>query len=852
MKLDTHTMIVMIAVSCFLNMLLLLVQYLINRHFKGVSYWLVGFFILGISQIFASQRESLGVMGAVFLSDILLVVGFVILAIGLQIFLKQKPTPFIHGLLIGVILIAAFSYLYHKNEILEQAILLLVLGCLMLTLAKDMIVSHRQQKNFTALFLAILHIVYGCLFFLQSGLDFFTYQQPVESPASLLPWLYFMSFITANIATFCYVMLINNQLVTQRQHALDALQISETKYRHDFLLLQAILESPQDIIVFSVNKAYCYTAFTSFHEKLVKEFWGTSISVGSSVLEAIGSTSTRENTRKNLDRAFGGEVFVEEEMYNTTLNNYWFENWYSPIRNTQGIIEGVAVFVVDVSKRKSIEKEIVAAKNHFETLFKVSPDAAMITSFPDGNIIDVNDAFVNKTKFDKSEVIGKKTVEIGIWQNAKDRQTFIQNLIEKGVTINMEAGYQTKDGKGGIGIVSAKLYEVNGQKRVISITHDISARKKAEQEKEFEKKDKEALINSTSDMMWSVRKDYTFIAGNQSFLERLQLVTGKQAEPGMYLLDEQYFSKEIIAEWKQWYDTALAGHAVHTETQWKNPNGEITDWAELKMKAIEVNGEITGVACFWKIITESKQQAILLQQLNEQLKKRAEELALSNAELEQFAYIASHDLQEPLRMVSSFLALLEKRYSDNIDDKAKQYIHFAVDGADRMRQIIVDLLEYSRTGKTTQPIEKIDTNNLLEELTQINKEAIEEKKATVQWQDMPLLSGERLSLQQIFQNLITNALKYSKAGVPPVIQVQATEQAEHWQFAVKDNGIGIDPAFFKKIFIVFQRLHGRDDFSGNGIGLSICKKLIEQRGGRIWLSSTPGEGSTFYFTIKKL
>ncbi|MBC7935932.1 MAG: PAS domain S-box protein [Rhizobacter sp.] len=234
-----------------------------------------------------------------------------------------------------------------------------------------------------------------------------------------------------------------------------------------------------------------------------------------------------------------------------------------------------------------------------------------------------------------------------------------------------------------------------------------------------------------------------------------------------------------------------------------------------------------------------------------QLQKHAKELALSNEELEQFAYVASHDLQEPLRMVTSFLTLLEKKYGSLLDDKGKRYIDFAVDGAKRMRQIILDLLEYSRAGRTIESAVSIDVNELVQEIQILFRKRIEEKMATIVCDDLPMLHGYISPLRQVFQNLISNALKYSRNGVLPKIKITVTEQDNHWEFAVTDNGMGIAAEYFDKIFIIFQRLHSKDAFSGTGLGLAITKKIIESQGGKIWLSSEEGKGSTFYFTLSK-
>lgn len=246
-----------------------------------------------------------------------------------------------------------------------------------------------------------------------------------------------------------------------------------------------------------------------------------------------------------------------------------------------------------------------------------------------------------------------------------------------------------------------------------------------------------------------------------------------------------------------------------------------------------------------------EEQKSLQEKLNNELKRTMDTLKEKNQDLEQFAYIASHDLQEPLRMVTSFLTQLEKKYKEQLDDKAKQYIHFAVDGAVRMRRIILDLLEYSRVGRNEYELELVDMNELVEEVVQLNQTLIKEKQAIIKWENLPTINVAKTPFQQVLQNLISNALKYQKEKENPLVEIRATETKDYWQFAIVDNGIGIEPQFFEKIFVIFQRLHNKDEYSGTGIGLAICKKIIEGHHGRIWIESAPGQGSIFYFTVRK-
>jgi light-regulated signal transduction histidine kinase (bacteriophytochrome) len=202
-------------------------------------------------------------------------------------------------------------------------------------------------------------------------------------------------------------------------------------------------------------------------------------------------------------------------------------------------------------------------------------------------------------------------------------------------------------------------------------------------------------------------------------------------------------------------------------------------------------------------------------------------------------------------MVTSFLTLLEKNYGHTFDDTAKKYIDFAIDGARRMKQIILDILEFSRVGRVGGIREDVDLQRLVKDIQQLYRKQIEEKLAVITADTLPVIIASEAPLRQIFQNLIGNALKYTKADTPCKIIITAVEKRNNWLFAVKDNGIGIEAEYFERIFIIFQRLHTQTEFSGTGIGLAITKKIIENLGGKIWVESEYGAGSTFYFTLKK-
>jgi len=230
------------------------------------------------------------------------------------------------------------------------------------------------------------------------------------------------------------------------------------------------------------------------------------------------------------------------------------------------------------------------------------------------------------------------------------------------------------------------------------------------------------------------------------------------------------------------------------------------------------------------------------------LNRQSDELKRSNADLEQFAYVASHDLQEPLRMVSGFTGLLKRRYGGKLDADADEYIEFAVGGANRMQALINDLLSYSRVGREVVAGKPVNTQIALDQALANLKTAIEERSALVSSGQLPTVWADHGMLVRLFQNLIGNALKFCKAE-RPIVRIQTEPRGGDWVFSVADNGIGIDAQYKDRIFMIFQRLHKQSEYPGTGIGLAVCKRIVERNGGRIWLESEPGKGTTFFFTL---
>jgi PAS domain S-box-containing protein len=283
------------------------------------------------------------------------------------------------------------------------------------------------------------------------------------------------------------------------------------------------------------------------------------------------------------------------------------------------------------------------------------------------------------------------------------------------------------------------------------------------------------------------------------------------------------------------------GYTTNFETQaYKRDGNKI--WVSISSKLATEDNKGTDIC--YGIIQDITQRKIA----EEALTRKTTDLARSNADLEQFAHIASHDLQEPLRMVASFTELLARKYKGRLDGDADEFISIVVDGANRMKQLINDLLAFSRIGTRANPFEPTDFNEAFNHALGNLAVIIKEHDAEVKAGRFPILMADGEQIVLLFQNLIANGVKFHGL-VRPQIKISSKHRNNEWTFSITDNGIGIDTRYFERIFGVFQRIHGKRDYPGTGMGLAICKKIVERHGGRIWVESEPGKGSTFSFTI---
>jgi PAS domain S-box-containing protein len=377
--------------------------------------------------------------------------------------------------------------------------------------------------------------------------------------------------------------------------------------------------------------------------------------------------------------------------------------------------------------------------------------------------------------------------------------------------------------------------------RMLVALIDVTERKHAEAALRESESRFRSLTQLSSDWYWEQDAQFglTFMSGRMG--ER----TGLDA--AAYLGRKRWDTPALNLSEADWatHRAQLERHEPFRNFEMQRPTEDGgSRWISLSGEPLfDDAGKFTGYRGVGSDITERKSAELALREAHEELKR-------SNAELEQFAYVASHDLQEPLRMVSSYTQLLLRRFGERFDGDSREFMGYIVDGAARMKQLIEDLLAYSRVGTRGKDFREIPVEEALGRAVSNLRAAIQETRAAVSWDPLPTVLADDTQLTQLFQNLIGNALKFRSSSVPR-IHVFVANNEPAWHFMVRDNGIGIEPQYFERIFMVFQRLHNKADYPGTGIGLAICKKVVERHGGRIWVESRPGDGSAFHFTLPK-
>jgi PAS domain S-box-containing protein len=581
-----------------------------------------------------------------------------------------------------------------------------------------------------------------------------------------------------------------------------------------------ILESIGDAF-FAVDKNWIVTYWNNMAEKAIG--MPKNKILGQNLWQVFSDVVGSERHREYQNAMESGEVSHYEE-YSARLKA-WIEVSIYPAAN------GLTVYIRDITDRKKAEAAATEVLEERNTILE-SIDDAFFAVDKNWVVTYWNSTAENIFGKSRSQIVNRSLLEEFPHMVDTAAYKYYCEVLDTG----RSAHFEYYSSRYNLWLDTNVYPAANG---FTVYMKNVTARKNAESSAMAALEERNIILESIDDAFFAVDKNWVVTYWNNTAEEVLMKTKNEMLNRNLW----EVFSDSIDSEsYKKYHEAAETNRAMHFEDHY----APLNKWYE-----ISAYPSHTGLSVYFKDITERKTSETRLKELNASLKKHARELAISNAELEQFAYVASHDLQEPLRMVTSFMTQLEKKYSNVVDEKGKQYIHFAVDGAKRMRQIILDLLEFSRVGRTEDDLEEVNLNNLVNEILALYRKQIEEKKARIVFDNLPVIQTYKTPFRQVLQNLISNSLKYQAYRNIPLITISYTESNTHWQFSVKDNGIGIDAVYFDKVFIIFQRLHNKDEYSGTGMGLAITKKIVENLGGKIWIESEEGKGSTFYFTILK-
>jgi PAS domain S-box-containing protein len=504
---------------------------------------------------------------------------------------------------------------------------------------------------------------------------------------------------------------------------------------------------------------------------------------------------------------------------------------------------------MEIESRKVAEKEVAKREKRFR---------ALIENITDGIVLNDENTTVLYQSPSVTRILGytfeeRQRKPVLNYVHPDDKTSFLQFYEElasqPGQPLPFQFRFKHKNGDyiWLEGVVTNLLHDRNVGGYVANY-RDISSRKAAEESLRHERYLLRTLIDNVPDYIYVKDTELRHIINNKANVELIGALS--EAETiGKTVVD--YFGSEVANVFMEEDRKVLASGQpiLNVEEKIVGRNNEVRWLLTSKIPLIEKE-QAVGLIGISRDITERKKAELLLHDLNASLSDQASRLAASNAELERFAYVASHDLQEPLRMVRSFLQLLKKKSESQLDADSHRYIDLAVEAAERMKHLISDLLEYSRIGVVQERLERVDMNVVVQRALEVLRESIISSGAHMDIQPLPTVNGIKIQLGQVIQNLVSNALKYSGTSAPQ-IKIEGSEEATFWRFSVSDKGIGIDPRFHDKIFVIFQRLDNQSETKGSGIGLAICKRIVESHGGKIWVESSPEEGSTFHFTISK-
>ena len=528
----------------------------------------------------------------------------------------------------------------------------------------------------------------------------------------------------------------------------------------------------------------------------------------------------------------------------------WIKQKSVPFFDANGAVLLAISVMQDITEQRAYEGRLQAEQKRLQSILDNLPSFVGVMT-PDGVLTYAN-RLALQTISDSNDVMNKRLDETYWWAYDPKMQAQCRHMLDRvraGEVVRADVELRVGgDDRIVVDFMLSPIYEDGEIVALIPAGVDITWRKAIE-------KERVNLLLSLADERTRLKNIFENIPGivMEMWIED-QKITSR--------FTSDYAEKLLGYPMSQWEDKETMWQEIMHPEDFEHVSKDVLAAYErgegiIDYRVYDAQGKLHDLEGHMKVIKWADKREVLLtinmdvterKNATRELSRYAQELKRSNEELQQFAYVASHDLQEPLRMVTSYMQLLQQRYKEQLDPDAQEFISYAVDGATRMKSLIQDLLTYSRVETAAREFSVVEMNDVIKTLQRNLRFTLEETGTSITNDELPKIHADEQQITQLFQNLISNAIKF-RSDQTPHIHLGVKREGRFWQFCVQDNGIGIDQQYYQRIFVIFQRLHNRSKYPGTGIGLAICKKVVERHGGTIWVESTPGQGTTFYFTL---
>jgi len=632
---------------------------------------------------------------------------------------------------------------------------------------------------------------------------------------------------------------------------------AEYEVKKTQVLLQASIESPKDMAILSINTNYDYLVFNTFHKEFMNFTYGVDVNIGMNQLNCITNETDRLNAKNSYDRAFTGKSFITIEEHESNKGQF-YEKRYNPIYNENDEIIGATVFSANITNRKKTEEALIESECIFNAFMEYSP---IYIFFKDQNAkpLRLSRNYEQLLGIPTEEAIGKTMLDLFPSEVSMKMIEDDLKVIKSGKPIRV------------IEEINNRYYEStkfpivikNHPTLLAGFTVDITDRKAVESKiqklnEELELKVAQRTLELSEALTLVENIMLSTTVGFSVFNAKGDCILANNALAKMLETTKDQLLKQNQHNLEFWKETGLYELSINSISEQVNNSKEILYktaigkevWLDYRFTPFIANNKYNLLVTV-SDINERVNRELEIKELNEELQTNIEKLEYVNKELEAFSYSVSHDLRAPLRAIHGFIQILQEDFKDKLDAEGLRLMSIVSENANRMGQLIDDLLAFSRVSRSKIQKSKVNTKALVDSVLFESTSKDQREKINFDLGELPDIIGDINLLRQVWTNLISNALKYSSKIDNPAIEIGYKENSNDYEFYIKDNGAGFDMQYINKLFQVFQRLHNNREFEGTGVGLAIVHHIVSRHGGKVWAIGEVDKGATFFFTIPK-